>query len=377
MPGVRNGTYRFAIVALATVVAGTASLAVAKQRDLTGRQIKSVITGTLIHMHTPIGTVVPIKYRADGTLRGRAGAVAFFLGAAADRGVWWVKGSKLCQKWSRWFQGRTNCIRVRRYGRKFHWRDDEGESGIATIVSQDKPPARRRPPAPLLAKASPPRYANVSTPTRPPAIARDPAPSVRLTVPPRRTYRRSFSQPIASLTPSFQPTAPRIIEQPAVPARKTQPQKAKRVFRVVGVEAHDKLNIREQPDSDSTVIARIPPFATGIRMLGSCVAEWCRIRYRNRRGWVHTAYVAPEARISATQTGPRKAAAQSFRVVGVRYNDVLNMRLGPTSDAPVVATIPAAGRGIRVIGQCAGEWCPITYRFVSGWVNRHYIARET
>ena len=127
MPVIRDGTFRFAIVALAAVAASAMSSAFAKSRDLTGREIKSTITGTLIHMHTPIGTVVPIKYRTDGTLRGRAGAVSFFLGSATDRGVWWVKGSKLCQRWSRWFRGRTNCIRVRRYGRKFHWRDDDGD----------------------------------------------------------------------------------------------------------------------------------------------------------------------------------------------------------------------------------------------------------
>ena len=77
----------------------------AKPRDLTGAQIRETITGAVIHMHTPLGTVVPVKYAEDGSLSGRAGSVAFFLGAAKDRGKWWVKGRQLCQKWSVWFRG--------------------------------------------------------------------------------------------------------------------------------------------------------------------------------------------------------------------------------------------------------------------------------
>ncbi|MGI9422798.1 MAG: SH3 domain-containing protein, partial [Hyphomicrobiaceae bacterium] len=227
---------------------------------------------------------------------------------------------------------------------------------------------RRRAPQPVMAKATTQPQA---LPARRMPEARAPQAKevARLQVTPKLRSRRSFSQPVAPPTQKSRLAPPDPVNEPQ--------RTPKRIFRVVGVEANDRLNIRENPDSDSAIVARIPPFATGIRMLGSCVAEWCKIRYRNRRGWVHTAYVAPEANLSAKQNTRRSSASRSYRVVGVRSTDVLNMRIGPSSDAPVVATIPPSGRGVRIIGECAGDWCPITYRFVSGWVNRYYIARET
>ena len=54
----------------------------------------------------------------------------------------------------------------------------------------------------------------------------------------------------------------------------------------------------------------------------------------------------------------RPAAAQeggrTYRVVGVEYDDVLNIRAGPSMGYPIVGVIPPGGRGVRLVGHCQG-----------------------
>jgi N-acetylmuramoyl-L-alanine amidase len=66
----------------------------------------------------------------------------------------------------------------------------------------------------------------------------------------------------------------------------------------------------------------------------------------------------------------------SYRVVGVRSDDVLNIRSGPNANLSIVGAIPPNGRGIQIAGTCTGQWCPIKYQNLSGWVNRTFLARE-
>lgn len=65
-----------------------------------------------------------------------------------------------------------------------------------------------------------------------------------------------------------------------------------------------------------------------------------------------------------------------YRVTGVVWNDVLNIRTGPDARSAVVGTIPPSGNGIRMTGNCAGNWCPIDYRGTQGWVNRNFLSSE-
>lgn len=66
----------------------------------------------------------------------------------------------------------------------------------------------------------------------------------------------------------------------------------------------------------------------------------------------------------------------TFRVVGVASNDVLNIRSGPDAATGIVDAIPPNGKGIRRVGGCAGQWCPVQYLNAKGWVNRRYLASE-
>ncbi len=129
-------------LAISVILVGLSTLAAipanaATPGRMSGDAIKELVLGATVHMHAPSGSIVPVVYGEDGTLTGQtSGFIAYYLGAAKDRGRWWIKGRKLCQKWNVWFKRKQKCITIRRQGQKFHWRDDEGKTGVATIASR-------------------------------------------------------------------------------------------------------------------------------------------------------------------------------------------------------------------------------------------------
>lgn len=52
------------------------------------------------------------------------------------------------------------------------------------------------------------------------------------------------------------------------------------------------LPFYKQASSKSTVIGRLPEYATGIEGLDACVVTWCRIAYDGRKGWIQRKYLA-------------------------------------------------------------------------------------
>ena len=78
-------------------------------------------------------------------MSGKAGVLAYFLGAESDRGRWWVSNGKLCQKWFKWLDAQPNCMRLSKEGHRLFWRRDDGMSGTATIEASLPPGADRAP----------------------------------------------------------------------------------------------------------------------------------------------------------------------------------------------------------------------------------------
>jgi uncharacterized protein YraI len=66
---------------------------------------------------------------------------------------------------------------------------------------------------------------------------------------------------------------------------------------------------------------------------------------------------------------------RTYRVVAVDFDDVLNIRAGPSAGHPIIGDIPPTGRGVQLLGPCR-EWCPIRYNGASGWVSGRYLAVE-
>lgn len=122
----------------------TMSGAAADPATPSGDALSRLVAGRTINIDTPLGTTVPIEYREDGTLQGHAGAVAFYLGSMTDKGRWWVKGDRVCQRWTRWFDAEVSCMRFRLEGRRVHWQSDTGKSGTGMLSGPDPAQLRAR-----------------------------------------------------------------------------------------------------------------------------------------------------------------------------------------------------------------------------------------
>ncbi len=123
------------VVASATLIASTA-LASEGHRVLSGKSLKQAVSGKTIHLHTPVGATVPIRYRPNGTM---TGASSMSLAALAgekvnrDRGRWWVRNSQLCQQWRNWSEGQAFCYTLRVNGNSVYWTRSDGKSGTARL----------------------------------------------------------------------------------------------------------------------------------------------------------------------------------------------------------------------------------------------------
>ena len=97
--------------------------------------------------------------------------------------------------------------------------------------------------------------------------------------------------------------------------------------------------------------------------------------------------VAPRGEVRAAKAPKQTAAiepsrasstrpAQSFKVWGVAANDVLNVRNGPSADYMATGAIPPDALGVRIVGECVAEWCPISHRGMRGWVNSFFLIED-
>lgn len=80
---------------------------------------------------------------------------------------------------------------------------------------------------------------------------------------------------------------------------------------------------------------------------------------------------------------PGKSAATTakqheplYEVAGVEEDDVLNIRNGPSEYHDAIGAIPPSARGVKIVGACEADWCPVTHGSTKGWVNRYYLAPE-
>jgi len=267
------------VIAIGCVLAATAARA--EPVRLSNEGIKATVAGSVLHIDTPLGTKLPVRYSEDGKLAGRAGGmVANYLGARSDSGRWWVSKNRLCHKWKRWFEGKLQCLRLRKAGRRVLWRRDDGKTGTATIASRSTPAAKPEARPYALGYTQPERK----------------EPDTERFLP----LRRAAPAAPSPATPEAQPPnalPPRL-------ARAPQPSEANSVaekpafdepsFRVAGVEAYDVLNIRSGPSTGHGVVGAIPPNGRGVKIIGACVQYWCPINHRGTNGWVNRIYLAEE-----------------------------------------------------------------------------------
>jgi Bacterial SH3 domain len=297
-----------------------ATRAAAESSVLSGDALKAAVTGAVLEVETPLGVKVPIRYFEDGRVSGEARGLAYYLGAETDTGKWWVSSDRLCHKWSKWFDGVLQCIRISRQGSRVFWRRDDGETGTAVISTPPSPPrlvatapksaeptprpiGREAPEPPASFSASmagmtifPPRANNVPVTD---SADREPEPSSEPIIAPviARGAETKTIEPADKMMPASSPkeAAPTAQRSPANPDHQA------RTFRVAGVAADDVLNVRDGPSADYRATGAILPDAVGVRIVGRCQTEWCPIVHRGVTGWVNSIYLIEDTTIRGSE----------------------------------------------------------------------------
>jgi len=127
---------RYALMMFFVAMSTATSLSMAEEaaeKALQGESLRRAVAGKTVHLATPMGAL-PISFRIDGSMFGRAGDLASYTGSAQDRGRWWVATEKLCQRWQTWLGGQTYCFILRQQGKVVHWVRNDGLSGKANIT---------------------------------------------------------------------------------------------------------------------------------------------------------------------------------------------------------------------------------------------------
>jgi hypothetical protein len=337
------------VTAISTIAAATA--AIAEPVQLSSENIRATLTGALVEMDTPAGTVIPVRFGRDGLVSGKAGVLASMLGAAHDRGRWWAANDKLCMKWFRWFEAETRCVVLRQEGKRIYWSGAGDRSGTATIAE----------PAPVVAAAA-----------KQPAPSKQPEPKVDPAGPAPKIKDSKIE--LAKVEPVR-------IELPRPPA-------------VAAARSDDAPMIRFASAAFGAMSLAPPLAGTPSHLLGdpprsATAADPAAATASGKEASPAPAAPAKQAAAAKPPADPPAKAhpktgyasstviLASFRVAGVEEDDVLNVRSGPSEQYASVGGLPPEGRGVQIVGPCRDSWCPIRHGRVTGWVNRTYLAEET
>jgi Bacterial SH3 domain len=355
---------------LATVTCiAAATAAAADPVPLSDDALKTTFTGSLVEMDTPAGTVIPVRFSSDGLVSGTAGVLASVLGAARDRGRWWIADDKLCTKWFRWFEARPRCVSIHLDGTRIYWRGEErnGTGTITEFGTVARASATARPKMGEPAKIELADTAPVSErPTPAPKVLADAADDAVREEPKLELIERQVVASSIADAPQAPMTARQEAEKLAAkmaaaagqtaepPVRDSRPIQ----FAAAALGATFSVAAPATP-SDATRAATPPPPA-------------------KPKPPVELAAVHKEKALRKDRTQASSAVfTPSFRVSRVDAGDVLNVRSGPSEDYAAVGGLPPQGRGVKIVGPCRDDWCPIRYGQVTGWVNRYFLAEET
>ena len=100
----------------AALLAAAGALA---QDPLDGAGIATALTGATTQGINVYGNPYTVRFLADGSIEGVAGANDDY----ADAGTWWLESDALCRQWTVWLGGQANCFSVTLADGKISWRD--------------------------------------------------------------------------------------------------------------------------------------------------------------------------------------------------------------------------------------------------------------
>ena len=149
----------------------------------------------------------------------------------------------------------------------------------------------------------------------------------------------------------------------AVPAAAEEQSDAAATGTLAFAQCEEYINIRQNPDTDSEVVAKI--YNHGAAEIEEQDGDWYKIRSGNAEGYVKAEYFATGAE---AETIAEQAA---YRVAEV-YPDQLNVRTEPSEDSDVVTTA-SKDQELEVVAW-DGDWMKVALGDdVYGYINAYYV----
>lgn len=237
--------------------------------------------------------------------------------------------------------------------------------------------------SPTITAASQPTATSepISTPTPPPSptATAEPEPAPRPTaVPTAEPTPTSTPVPTAEATATAQPTA---TAEPQ-PATLGDLIGAERVpdLCLMGSGGSQDVPLRSAPTPDSWVSIVLPASQCGIEQLGPTVNGWTPIQAMVysylRSGFIEDGLLAGGPAYSTPPFQSNLVTPESC-VVNIVAPDVLNLRIGPSVDSPILDTLAPGQCRIFPTGQAdpTGRWIQVSVDRTSlgGWVAASFI----
>ena len=149
----------------------------------------------------------------------------------------------------------------------------------------------------------------------------------------------------------------------AVPVAAEEQSDAAATGTLAFAQCEEYINIRQNPDTDSEVVAKI--YNHGAAEIEEQDGDWYKIRSGNAEGYVKAEYFATGAE---AETIAEQAA---YRVAEV-YPDQLNVRTEPSEDSDVVTTA-SKDQELEVVAW-DGDWMKVALGDdVYGYINAYYV----
>jgi Bacterial SH3 domain len=388
---------------VATVCVFAAAGAAAEPVRVSSAALKAMLPGALLKFDTPLHTTIPVRFFENGLVSGKAGALSSMLGAARDRGRWWVEDDVLCMKWFRWFEAKKRCVVVRQEGDMLYWRGED-RSGTAQIAERAKKPELVAEVTKAAPKAAPKASPEAPQTAVKPSVAETDV-SVAVAAPDTAdtTADTTADAPpvVVASTPETPatPEAPAAIESPAIPDNDESAKPGRRLKFAAAAAAGSvpyKLfgsrDVAPAPPAAAPSIAPAPsaPAPGRTAKVAPAATQYQRAAAASQKAEAARRRAEAVRRLEKANAAARQVAANhaarvssstlimptSFRVARVDADDILNVRSGPSEFAEQVGAIPPQGRGVRIVGACQKSWCPIVHGRTKGWVNRYFLTAE-
>lgn len=126
---------KVAIIFSAAASIAALSATTSGAQELDASQIEALISGKTVHLSTPYGADLPLRYDPNGQVTGDIRGFSFVsLFAPRETGRWWTEGNQMCQQWPTWYDGETLCFTVQQTGEAtINWTRQDGMEGTARI----------------------------------------------------------------------------------------------------------------------------------------------------------------------------------------------------------------------------------------------------